>query len=98
MGVSLAALRVGVLRATLMLRCFAALRTADAPSACLTQEPRQVGSVYLFKLLFCKYLKMNIKQDKNKLLPCKSLKINSKQGKTCIFKVKRSCKVYIFKV
>ncbi|MCS7028411.1 MAG: hypothetical protein NZ519_06550 [Bacteroidia bacterium] len=31
-----AALRVGVLRATLTLRCYAALRTADAPSACLT--------------------------------------------------------------
>ncbi|MDW8348164.1 MAG: hypothetical protein RML94_14475 [Bacteroidia bacterium] len=37
MGVSLAALRVGVLRATLSLRCCAALRTANAPSACLTQ-------------------------------------------------------------
>ncbi|MCS7077682.1 MAG: hypothetical protein NZ455_13280 [Bacteroidia bacterium] len=37
MGVSLAALRVGVLRATLSLRCFATLRTAHAPSACLTQ-------------------------------------------------------------
>ncbi|MDW8345644.1 MAG: hypothetical protein RML94_01705 [Bacteroidia bacterium] len=31
-----AALRVGVLRAALSLRCFAALRTADPPSACLT--------------------------------------------------------------
>ncbi|MDW8346633.1 MAG: hypothetical protein RML94_06770, partial [Bacteroidia bacterium] len=30
--------RVGVLRAALTLRCFAALRTADAPSACLTQQ------------------------------------------------------------
>ncbi|MCS7077292.1 MAG: hypothetical protein NZ455_11315 [Bacteroidia bacterium] len=29
--------RVGVLRATLTLRCYAALRTAHAPSACLTQ-------------------------------------------------------------
>ncbi|MCS7075077.1 MAG: hypothetical protein NZ455_00105 [Bacteroidia bacterium] len=38
MGVPLAALRVGVLRATLSLRCFAALRTAHAPSACLTQQ------------------------------------------------------------
>ncbi|MDW8348479.1 MAG: hypothetical protein RML94_16060, partial [Bacteroidia bacterium] len=37
MGVSLADARVGVLRATLSLRCFAALRTADAPFACLTQ-------------------------------------------------------------
>ncbi|MCS7075440.1 MAG: hypothetical protein NZ455_01965 [Bacteroidia bacterium] len=36
MGVSLANARVGVLRATLSLRCFAALRTAHAPSACLT--------------------------------------------------------------
>ncbi|MCS7075225.1 MAG: hypothetical protein NZ455_00855 [Bacteroidia bacterium] len=33
--------RVGVLRATLSLRCFATLRTAHAPSACLTQsKPR----------------------------------------------------------
>ncbi|MCS7077574.1 MAG: hypothetical protein NZ455_12735 [Bacteroidia bacterium] len=30
--------KVGVLRATLTLRCYASLRTADAPSACLTQE------------------------------------------------------------
>ncbi|MCS7076787.1 MAG: hypothetical protein NZ455_08765 [Bacteroidia bacterium] len=37
MGVSLRCARVGVLRATLTLRCFAALRTAHAPSACLTQ-------------------------------------------------------------
>ncbi|MDW8347759.1 MAG: hypothetical protein RML94_12440 [Bacteroidia bacterium] len=43
MGVSLPTARcarvgkVGVLRAALSLRCFAALRTADAPSACLTQ-------------------------------------------------------------
>ncbi|MDW8347296.1 MAG: hypothetical protein RML94_10090, partial [Bacteroidia bacterium] len=64
MGVSLACARVGVLRATLTLRCFAALRTADAPSACLTQEPQQVGSVYLFKLLPCKSLKINSKQGK----------------------------------
>ncbi|MCS7077748.1 MAG: hypothetical protein NZ455_13650 [Bacteroidia bacterium] len=27
-----------MLRATLTLRCYAALRTADAPSACLTQQ------------------------------------------------------------
>ncbi|MCS7077423.1 MAG: hypothetical protein NZ455_11975 [Bacteroidia bacterium] len=39
MGVSLACARVGVLRATLTLRCFASLRTAHAPSACLTQQP-----------------------------------------------------------
>ncbi|MCS7077916.1 MAG: hypothetical protein NZ455_14490 [Bacteroidia bacterium] len=44
MGVSLWALRcayahkVGVLRAALSLRCRASLRTANAPSACLTQE------------------------------------------------------------
>ncbi|MCS7078296.1 MAG: hypothetical protein NZ455_16405 [Bacteroidia bacterium] len=38
MGVSLANARVGVLRATLSLRCYAALRTAHAPSACLTQQ------------------------------------------------------------
>ncbi|MCS7028646.1 MAG: hypothetical protein NZ519_07770 [Bacteroidia bacterium] len=44
-----AALRVGELRATLSLRCYAALRTADAPSACLTQKPLQVGRVCLFK-------------------------------------------------
>ncbi|MDW8347276.1 MAG: hypothetical protein RML94_09990 [Bacteroidia bacterium] len=37
LGVSLRCARVGVLRATLSLRCFATLRTADAPSACLTQ-------------------------------------------------------------
>ncbi|MCS7075663.1 MAG: hypothetical protein NZ455_03085 [Bacteroidia bacterium] len=37
MGVSLRCARVGVLRATLSLRCFAALRTAHAPFACLTQ-------------------------------------------------------------
>ncbi|MCS7077249.1 MAG: hypothetical protein NZ455_11100 [Bacteroidia bacterium] len=37
MGVSLRCARVGVLRATLSLRCYAALRTADTPSACLTQ-------------------------------------------------------------
>ncbi|MCS7078234.1 MAG: hypothetical protein NZ455_16090 [Bacteroidia bacterium] len=37
LGVSLANARVGVLRATLTLRYFAALRTAHAPSACLTQ-------------------------------------------------------------
>ncbi|MCS7076868.1 MAG: hypothetical protein NZ455_09175 [Bacteroidia bacterium] len=37
MGVSLANARVGVLRAALSLRCFASLRTAYAPSACLTQ-------------------------------------------------------------
>ncbi|MDW8348574.1 MAG: hypothetical protein RML94_16540 [Bacteroidia bacterium] len=30
------------------------LRTADAPSACLTQEPWQVGRCYLFKVLPCK--------------------------------------------
>ncbi|MCS7076307.1 MAG: hypothetical protein NZ455_06345 [Bacteroidia bacterium] len=42
MGVSLPTSRcarvgkVGVLRATLTLRCFAALSTAHAPSACLT--------------------------------------------------------------
>ncbi|MDW8347770.1 MAG: hypothetical protein RML94_12495 [Bacteroidia bacterium] len=36
-----AALRVGVLRAALSLRCFAALRTAHAPSACLTQISRK---------------------------------------------------------
>ncbi|MDW8347166.1 MAG: hypothetical protein RML94_09440 [Bacteroidia bacterium] len=44
MGVSLWAFccahahKVGVLRAALSLRCFAALRTAHAPSACLTQQ------------------------------------------------------------
>ncbi|MCS7076696.1 MAG: hypothetical protein NZ455_08310 [Bacteroidia bacterium] len=38
MGVSLRCAWVGVLRATLTLRCYAALRTADAPSACLTQQ------------------------------------------------------------
>ncbi|MCS7076859.1 MAG: hypothetical protein NZ455_09130 [Bacteroidia bacterium] len=48
MGVSLLAFRcahaskVGVLRATLTLRCCAALRTAHAPSACLTQQPLDV--------------------------------------------------------
>ncbi|MDW8346037.1 MAG: hypothetical protein RML94_03680 [Bacteroidia bacterium] len=31
-----------MLRATLTLRCFAALRTAHAPSACLTQQPWDV--------------------------------------------------------
>ncbi|MCS7076482.1 MAG: hypothetical protein NZ455_07225 [Bacteroidia bacterium] len=39
--------KVGVLRATLLLRCFAALRTAHAPSACLTQQ--------LLSLLACFY-------------------------------------------
>ncbi|MCS7078003.1 MAG: hypothetical protein NZ455_14925 [Bacteroidia bacterium] len=41
MGVPLWAFahKVGVLRATLSLRCFATLRTAHAPSACLTQQP-----------------------------------------------------------
>ncbi|MDW8346097.1 MAG: hypothetical protein RML94_03990 [Bacteroidia bacterium] len=29
---------MGVLRATLSLRCYAALRTAHAPFACLTQQ------------------------------------------------------------
>ncbi|MDW8346405.1 MAG: hypothetical protein RML94_05555 [Bacteroidia bacterium] len=44
MGVPLWAFRyahahkVGVLRATLTLRCYASLRTAIAPSACLTQQ------------------------------------------------------------
>ncbi|MCS7076001.1 MAG: hypothetical protein NZ455_04805 [Bacteroidia bacterium] len=72
MGVSLWALRcayahkVGVLRAALSLRCFAALRTAHAPSACLTQEPWQGGKCYLFKVSPCKYLKMNTKQGKNR--------------------------------
>ncbi|MCS7078342.1 MAG: hypothetical protein NZ455_16640 [Bacteroidia bacterium] len=44
MGVSLAMLRVGVLRATLSLRCFAALRTAHAPYACLTQAASMLSS------------------------------------------------------
>ncbi|MDW8345673.1 MAG: hypothetical protein RML94_01855, partial [Bacteroidia bacterium] len=34
--------KVGVLRATLSLRCFASLRTAYAPFACLTQQPWNV--------------------------------------------------------
>ncbi|MDW8348277.1 MAG: hypothetical protein RML94_15045 [Bacteroidia bacterium] len=38
MGVSLRCARVGVLRAALSLRCCASLRTAHAPSACLTQQ------------------------------------------------------------
>ncbi|MCS7078137.1 MAG: hypothetical protein NZ455_15600 [Bacteroidia bacterium] len=46
------------------------------PSACLTQEPWQVGRVYLFKDIPCKRLKMNTKQDKKYTLPCKYLKIN----------------------
>ncbi|MDW8345620.1 MAG: hypothetical protein RML94_01585 [Bacteroidia bacterium] len=39
--------KVGVLRATLSLRCFTALRTAYAPSACLTQQ--------LLDVLLCLY-------------------------------------------
>ncbi|MDW8345408.1 MAG: hypothetical protein RML94_00520 [Bacteroidia bacterium] len=52
MGVSLRCARVGVLRAALSLRCFAALRTAHAPSACLTQPYFDVlpGFVYMFLL------------------------------------------------
>ncbi|MCS7076337.1 MAG: hypothetical protein NZ455_06495 [Bacteroidia bacterium] len=38
-----------------------------ACSVSLTQEPWQVGRVYLFKCLFCKYLKINVKQGKNKI-------------------------------
>ncbi|MDW8346468.1 MAG: hypothetical protein RML94_05875 [Bacteroidia bacterium] len=62
MGVSLAALRVGVLRAALSLRCFAALRTADAPSACLTQQRLDVLSclhTYIcFTLLYVDYQRL----------------------------------------
>ncbi|MCS7077707.1 MAG: hypothetical protein NZ455_13405 [Bacteroidia bacterium] len=51
MGVSLACARVGVLRATLTLRCYATLRTAHAPFACLTQQPLDV--LPCFYAYFC---------------------------------------------
>ncbi|MCS7077801.1 MAG: hypothetical protein NZ455_13915 [Bacteroidia bacterium] len=47
-----------MLRATLTLRCYAALRTAHAPSACLTQQPLDVLSgfyTYVYFTLFDVY-------------------------------------------